>query len=77
MDRWPSVAPRQHGLGTPDSMPLSMSSSNYEPDGNPRTHPPTVSGALQALRFHGIDIVRGRAGSCHLEEQAKLHAPEA
>ena len=70
LHKWIAGQRRADGLGTPGNLELL---SNYEADGKPRTHPPTI---LVHSKLSEPEGVSGRAAAA-IEEQAELHAPEA
>ncbi|MCY4627886.1 MAG: DEAD/DEAH box helicase family protein, partial [Acidobacteria bacterium] len=70
LHRWIAGASREHGLGTPGNLPLL---SNYQPDGTPKPHPPTV---LVHSKLGDPEGLTGKAAAA-IEEQAALHAPDA
>lgn len=70
LHRWIAGEPRADGLGTPGNLPLL---SNYEADGAPKKHPPTL---LVHSKLGNPEGLTGKAAAA-IEEQAALHAPKA
>ena len=70
LHRWIAGERRAERLGTPGNLLLL---SNYEPDGTPKTHPPTILVHSKLSEPGGLS---GRAAAA-IEGQAELHAPKA
>ncbi len=69
--RWIAGEPRREGVATPGNLGLL---SNYEPDGTPKAHPPTV--LVHSRLFDADPPTSGKLATA-IEEQAALHAPGA
>ena len=68
--RWIAGEPTPDGPARLGNLPLL---SNYEADGAPKPHPPTI---LVHSRLSDPDPLTGKLAAA-IEEQAELHAPEA
>ena len=70
LHRWIAGEERGDGLGSPGNLGLL---SNYESDGSPKEHPPTI---LVHSKLGDPEGLTGKAAAA-IEAQARLHAPEA
>lgn len=70
LHRWIAGEERGDGLGSPGNLGLL---SNYESDGSPKEHPPTI---LVHSKLSDPEGLTGKAAAA-IEAQARLHAREA
>lgn len=71
LHRWIAGEPREEGVASPGNLRLL---SNYELDGTPKVHPPTV--LVHSRLFDADPPTSGKLATA-IDEQAALHAPEA